>query len=152
MAVHLEPAVIAFLAGCRVAHLATVSPAGAPLVVPICFALHRGRLFLSLDEKPKQMDPRELQRVRNLRANPRAAVVADRWDENWARLAWVHLSGQARAIESGGGGAMSADADLHTLAISLLREKYLQYREMDLDDRPAIVMEIERVRTWGALL
>jgi len=151
MALPLEPAVIAFLAAARVAHLGTVGASGAPLVVPICFALHRSRLFLSLDEKPKQRDPRELQRVRNLRANPRAAVVADRWDEDWTRLAWVHLSGPARVIESGAE-AMSADADLHTVAIALLREKYLQYRDMDLDDRPAIVMEIERVKTWGPLL
>jgi PPOX class probable F420-dependent enzyme len=151
MAAQLEPAVIAFLAGARVAHLATVSAKGTPLVMPICFALHRARLFLSLDEKPKTGDPRDLQRVRNLRANPRAAVIADRWDENWSRLAWVHLSGPARVIESNAGG-MSPDSDTHALAISLLREKYVQYQDMDLDDRPAIVMDIERVRTWGALL
>ena len=111
--------------------------------------------------------------MRNLAANPRVAVVADRWSEDWARLAWVHLSGTARVLEPPPGAgadptamgalphdaaaavpreaALPTDAALHRRAVALLREKYAPYRAMALQARPAIVMEIERVKTWGPL-
>ncbi len=166
MAVVLEPAVISFLTAARVAHLATVDRTGAPLVLPVCFVVladagQGARLVVSLDEKPKRKPPHALERVRNLADHPQVAVVADRWSEDWARLAWVHLSGTARVLEPALPGApvqpgssedLAPDAALHRRAIALLREKYAPYRAMDLDARPAIVMQIERVRTWGALV
>ena len=163
MALMLAPEVAAFLAAARVAHLATADRAGQPLVLPVCFAVQGHRLFMSLDEKPKRRAPRELKRVRNILENPRVAVVADRWDEDWRRLAWVHLSGTARVLEPPLPAAPSADreavdreaaeadAALHRFAVLLLREKYAPYRGMDLDGRPALAMEIERVATWGLL-
>jgi len=173
MAAPLEPVVIAFLAAARVAYLATVGRGGAPLVLPVCFVVldasgPDARLIVSLDEKPKRKPPRELERVRNLVANPRVAVVADRWSEDWTRLAWVHLSGTARVLEpplgagadpaavapappNAAAAALPPDAALHQRAVALLREKYAPYRAMALESRPAIVMEIERVKTWGPL-
>jgi PPOX class probable F420-dependent enzyme len=143
MAAPLEPPVRAFLASTRVARLATVDAQGDPLVLPICFAVEDARLYLSLDEKPKRRDPLDLERVRNLRAHPRVAVVADRWDEDWSRLAWVHLSGTARVV--------LPHEDSHGHAVALLRAKYSQYTSMALDTRPVIAMDIERVKTWGVL-
>jgi len=165
MAIPLEPSVIAFLAAARVAHLATVNRAGTPLVLPVCFVMvhmaeQGSRLFVSLDEKPKRKQPRDLERVRNLEDNPRVAVVADRWSEDWTRLAWVHLSGTARVLEPPLPGEQPeiaalvgpvSDAALHRHTVSLLREKYALYRAMALDARPVIAMEIERVKTWGPL-
>ena len=145
MAIPLAPDVVAFLAAARVARMATVDAGGAPLVLPVCFAVSGGRLFVSLDEKPKRRDPLDLERVRNLRANPRVAVVADRWDEDWSRLAWVHLSGTARVALPG------EQPDTHRLALALLRDKYPPYRRMALETRPLIAIEIERVKTWGPL-
>jgi PPOX class probable F420-dependent enzyme len=145
MRASLAPDVIAFLAAARVARMATVDAEGAPLVLPVCFAVTGGRLFVALDEKPKRRDPLDLERVRNLRANPRVAVMADRWDEDWSRLAWVHLGGTARVILPG------EEAEVHALAVALLRDKYPPYRRMALEARPLIVVAIERVKTWGAL-
>ncbi|MFI5401272.1 MAG: TIGR03668 family PPOX class F420-dependent oxidoreductase [SAR324 cluster bacterium] len=146
MAARLDPDVVAFLAAARVARMATVDSAGAPLVLPICFAVSGTRLFLSLDEKPKRRDPLDLERVRNLRANPRVAVVADRWDEDWSRLAWVHLSGTARLAMPG------EERETHGAAVALLREKYPPYRRMAIETRPLIAIDIERVKTWGTLV
>ena len=125
--------------------MATVDAEGAPLVLPVCFAVSAGRLFVALDEKPKRRDPLDLERVRNLRANPRVAIVADRWDEDWSRLAWVHLSGTARVI------LPDEEPDTHAKAVMLLRDKYPPYRTMALESRPLIVIAIERVKTWGTL-
>lgn len=138
----MEPAVRKFLEAARVAHLATVDGQNRPSVVPICFQVHKNQIYSVLDEKPKRADVRRLQRVRNIETNAYAAVVVDRWDEDWRWLAWVHLRGKAHTEEPG---------DLQRFAINLLRAKYPQYREMNLDDRPVIVVEIDTVRTWGSL-
>jgi PPOX class probable F420-dependent enzyme len=146
MSAALDPAVVAFLTATRVAHFATVHADGTPLVLPVCFAVEDPHVFISLDEKPKRRDPLDLERVRNLQAHPRVAIVADRWDEDWTRLAWVHLSGTARILLSDTG-----DADLHRQAITLLRAKYSQYATMALESRPVIAVQIDAVKTWGAV-
>ena len=80
--------------------------------------------------------------MRNLLENPRIAVVVDRWAEDWSRLAWVLLRGRGELLQPG---------DAHAAALALLREKYPQYRTMNLEQNPLIRMEIESVRAWGNL-
>jgi len=138
----LQPAVLSFLQAARVGRLATVDAAGLPAVIPICYQVEGSRLFTPIDAKPKRADWRRLRRVRNLRANPQVAVVVDRWDEDWTRLAWVHLRGRAALEEAG---------LLHTQGIALLRAKYAQYRDMPLETLPLIVIEIAAARHWGDL-
>lgn len=138
----LPPAVRAFVSASRVARLATVDAAGVPSVIPICYQVEGPRLFTPIDAKPKRDDWRGLQRVRNILANPRVAVVVDRWAEDWTRLAWVHLRGLAEVV---------AEGPLHAQGIALLREKYEQYRAMPLEERPMIVIAVESARHWGDL-
>jgi PPOX class probable F420-dependent enzyme len=132
----------AFLEAARVARLATVDAAGRPSVIPICFQVVGERLYSAIDEKPKRSAPLRLKRVRNLLARPEVAVVADRWDEDWTRLAWVHVRGRAELVESGAE---------HRAGLALLRAKYPQYRAMRLEERPLIVLAIRAVRSWGDL-
>jgi coenzyme F420-0:L-glutamate ligase/coenzyme F420-1:gamma-L-glutamate ligase len=132
----------AFLARQRVAHLATADRHGAPHVVPICFAVLSETLYIALDEKPKRADVHELRRVRNILDNPRVAVVADVYNEDWARLGFVLLHCSARLVDAGAEQAA---------ALRELRLKYPQYRAMALEDRPIIAADIKRVTTWGDL-
>ena len=61
-----------FVESRRVGHLATADAGGAPYLVPVCFALAAGTIYVTIDEKPKRRD-RPMKRVRNIRENPRAA-------------------------------------------------------------------------------
>ena len=130
-----------FLAECRVGHLATADAQGVPHVVPVCFVVAEDTLYITVDQKPKG-DPRALKRLRNLAENPAAAVVVDRWDEDWTRLGWVMLRGPAEIL---------TDGAEHDRAQALLRSRYPQYRRMALDDLPVIAIRIERVTSWGDL-
>jgi PPOX class probable F420-dependent enzyme len=130
-----------FLDGSRVAHLATADRAGAPHLVPVCFCLYAASLYITIDEKPKRQDV-PLKRLRNIQENPAVAVTVDRWDEDWTRLAWVMLRGQANVLSNG---------DEHDRAQEHLRQRYQQYRIMDLAALPVIAVRIERVLSWGAL-
>jgi len=130
-----------FLDAGRVAHLATADAAGAPHVVPVCYAIDGAALYITIDEKPKRRDA-PLKRLRNIIANPAVAVSVDRWDEDWTRLAWVMLRGHAEILGAG---------PEHDRAQALLRERYPQYRAMDLAPLPVIALRIARATGWGRL-
>ena len=109
--------------------------------MPVCFVVNEGTVYITIDQKPKG-DPRGLKRIRNILENPVAAFVADRWDENWTRLGWVMLRGPAEILSAG---------TEHDRAQELLRQRYAQYRTMELAELPVIAIRIERVTSWGRL-
>ena len=130
-----------FVESMRVARLATADAKGAPHVVPVCYALIGDNLYVTIDEKPKRPDVRAMKRLRNIVQNPGVAVVVDRYDEDWSRLAWVMLRGRAEILD---------DGDEHDRAHAALRDRYPQYRAMRLDPLPVIALRIARVNAWGA--
>ncbi|MEK6619742.1 MAG: pyridoxamine 5'-phosphate oxidase family protein, partial [Chloroflexota bacterium] len=103
--------------------MATADQYARPHVVPIVFVYEHPRLYTPIDRKAKDVDWRDLRRVRNVVTNGRASVVVDVWDEDWPRLRYVLLEGTADVLESG------AERD-H--AVELLEAKYAQYRELSL--------------------
>ena len=139
----LSPEQAAFLVRQRVARLATANAAGAPHAVPVCFAFSGAGIFIALDDKPKDVPPARLKRVRNILENPGVALVVDRYAEDWSLLAFVMVRGLAGLVEPGSGE--------HADAIRLLRGKYHQYEEMRIEENPVISIRPERVASWGAL-
>jgi PPOX class probable F420-dependent enzyme len=117
-----------------VARLATVSSDG-PRLVPVTFAWHAGRVVWAVDDvKPKRDRP--LRRLRDLAADPRAAVLVDHYDDDWSALWWVELRGTASTIEG-----RAAEAALDALAA-----RYPAYRTAR---PPGPVVAIEPLRwTW----
>lgn len=138
----LSAAARALLTTARVAHLATADQYARPHVVPVVFVWREPVLYTPLDRKPKRDDDwHALRRVRNIETNGRVAVVVDRYDEDWSRLAWVLLEGVATILEGG---------DERDAAAVLLREKYAQYAALPLDGRPIVRVEIERAAEWSS--
>lgn len=138
----------AFLADARRAVLATIAGDGRPRLVPICLVVDPMRpvLWTPLDEKPKAVDDVVLlARVRDIGADPRVTVLADRWGEDWTQLAWIRCNGTASVVEPG------ADVRERGTVLAALRGKYPQYISHDLETRPIIRIAIERTASWGAL-
>ena len=134
----------AFVRGQRVGRLATADADGHPHVVPVCYAFDGARFYTPLDEKPKRVAGKELRRVRNIEARHEASLVIDQYDDDWSRLGYVLVHGHADLLAPG-------DAR-HALALALLRERYTQYREMNLERQLVIVITPERVVSWGPAL
>ena len=132
----------AFVDGQRVGRLATADAGGRPHVMPVCFALGARGVYVTIDEKPKREAARPLKRIRNILENPSAALVVDRYDEDWSRLGWVMVRGAAEILENG---------DEHDRAQAMLRNRYPQYRRMALEGLPVIAVRVERVVSWGNL-
>lgn len=131
--------------------LATIAPDGRPRLVPIAFAFVRPAdggllIYSALDEKPKSVaDPRDLARVRDIMARPRVSVLVDRWSEDWSELAWLRLEGMASVLEP-----TDSQASEHAGAVRLLRARYSQYANQDLEQRPIIRIVVERMVGWAA--
>jgi len=126
------------VAAARVARLASVDRNGRPHVVPFCFALSGDRIVSVVDQKPKQT--LQLRRLENIRRCPDVQLVVDHYDDDWAVLWWVRVSGRGRVIDHG---------PAHAAAVDLLATKYGQYR----DRRPAgpvLVIDITRIIGWQA--
>jgi PPOX class probable F420-dependent enzyme len=126
----------------RVARLATVDEAGSPHVVPVCYATNGYAYYSPLDAKPKRGPVTRLKRVRNIRANPRVALLIDHYEEDWAHLRFVMVQGRAELLDGGGTEWMAAR--------TLLEAKYPQYRSLPLPlEAPVIKIVPDHVIRWS---
>jgi PPOX class probable F420-dependent enzyme len=121
-----------FLRWARVGRLATVSADGAPHVVPVCPVLDGEEVvFLVMSGTAK---------LRNLRGEPRVALVIDDYREDWDANAGLLIQGSARFLEG---------ADWER-ARGLLNDKFTQYPTMwPIERDPIVAVEPERVVSWG---
>ncbi|MFB6172603.1 MAG: TIGR03668 family PPOX class F420-dependent oxidoreductase [Haloarculaceae archaeon] len=132
-----------YVRAARVGRLATADADGRPHVVPVCTALVGDDLVTPIDEKPKDAPPDALRRVRDVEANPRVAVVFDHYVPDWSHLGWVQVRGAAAPLAPGDDG--------HGAAVAALREKYDQYADRALPERPVLRIAVDGVRSWGHL-
>ena len=133
-----------FIGDHRVARLATADGDGRPTVIPVCYIFDGEHIYSPIDEKPKQVAPRLLKRVRNIDTNPHVALVIDDYAEDWTTLGYVLISGLAEVLVPGD------PAGEHARAVTLLRDKYPQYRAMAIDERMMIKLTPTRIKRWGA--
>jgi PPOX class probable F420-dependent enzyme len=117
----------------RVAHLGLLDEQGAPRVQPITFARVEDTLVSAIDDKPKQRVPARLAR---LRADPRATITVDRYDDDWTKLAWVQVL------------ATATIRDLDSASLAALQRRYPAYATPP--PGPLIVFSPLRVLCWRA--
>jgi PPOX class probable F420-dependent enzyme len=130
------------LASARVAHLATAGTDGRPHVVPCTFAvLDAGTIVSAVDHKPKRTTA--LRRLANIAANPRVALLADHYEEDWDALWWARADGTARIVEPGD------EAQLRAAALAALSARYPPYRTRP-PDGALIVITVDRWSGWTA--
>jgi PPOX class probable F420-dependent enzyme len=119
----------------RVGRLAYRDEHDLPRVLPVTYAVAGGAVWSAIDDKPKR--PGEPARVRYLRRRPEAALLVDRYDDDWSRLAWVQLLGRVDvvAFEDGDEG------------MAALAARYAPYRE-HRPPGPLLRLTVERALYW----
>jgi len=137
---HFTPNQLAFLHAQRAGRLATATSDGVPHVIPVCYACDGASLYIALDAKPKRVAPERLRRIRNILENPRVALVIDRYSDDWNELAYLLIQGTATLIDPG-------EAE-HSRAVALLRERYVQYLAMPIEQQPVIAIQPAAVIEW----
>lgn len=121
-----------------VARLATVTPDGAPHLVPVCIAVVGDVVYSAVDGKPKRTT--ELARLANIAAEPRVALLADHYDADWTRLWWVRVDGDARLVTG---------ADERARALRALAAAYPQYA-LNPPQGAVIAIAARRFSGWQA--
>jgi PPOX class probable F420-dependent enzyme len=100
----------------------------------VTFSVLGDSVVTSVDQKPKAS--RRLQRLKNIEANPNVTFLADHYEEDWRRLWWVRVDGEASIMTS------------HQEGTAALVSKYRQY-VAEPPPGPFIVIEMERVSWWA---
>ncbi|MBB3086823.1 TIGR03668 family PPOX class F420-dependent oxidoreductase [Geodermatophilus sabuli] len=125
-------------ASSAVARLATVRPDGAPHLVPLVFALVDDAVYSAVDAKPKRST--QLQRLANVRAEPRCALLVDHYEDDWSRLWWVRADGTAEVVDAPPAGHPGLTA---------LARRHPQYREQP-PTGPLLVVTVQRWSGWSS--
>ncbi len=128
------PLLPAWAADWPVGHLAT-SAGDRPHVVAVVSCEVDESIWIPIDGKPKS--GAKLKRVRNIEASGQASLLVDQYDEDWSRLRWVRVDGDAHVQK------MPADV------AATFRVKYPQYRSTPLGDA-CIRIAARRSRQWAA--
>ena len=137
---HLSEDQVRWLRNSPVARLATADASGAPHVIPVCYAFNGRIIYSVLDRKPKNVALGRLRRIRNILDNPRVSLVVDHYEDDWQSLGYLLITGHAELL---------VDGSERVEAVKLLREKYHQYRSMDVDENPVIKLTTDRIIGWG---
>jgi PPOX class probable F420-dependent enzyme len=122
---------------CRVARLATVTPAGNPHLVPVVFAVVGETLYTAVDAKPKTT--LALRRLANIAAHPQVTLLADHYCDDWTQLWWARADGLARL-------ATGTEA---TEALNVLATRYRQY-QLQRPPGPVVAVDITVWTGWAA--
>ena len=121
------------------ARLATADAAGRPHLVPITFAVTGDTVYSAVDAKPKTT--MALRRLSNVAANPRVALLADHYEDDWSRLWWVRADGAGRVLDPGDPEARAA--------VALLARRYAAYRDQP-PAGPVLAVDVDRWSSWSA--
>lgn len=127
----------------NVARMATSDISGLISVVPICFAFDGECIFTPIDNKPKKTKATKLKRVQNIIESSKATILVDKYEDDWKKLYYLMIRGEAEIIEHG---------ELYKKSLNLLCLKYKQYVEMKLPELNLPVIKIKPVNKtfWKA--
>src|SRR5436853_2625604 len=118
-----------FIARARVCRVGSVDRQGQPHVAPLCHAFDPATrtAYVATDGLT----------ARNLRVRHRAAIECDDYFEDWDRLRGLVARARAKVVDRG------AELDL---ARRLLKRKFTQYRNTEIDS--VVALHIEAVTSW----
>jgi PPOX class probable F420-dependent enzyme len=104
----------------------------------MAFALAGETVYSAVDAKPKRT--RTLRRLANVAAEPRVAILADHYEEDWNALWWVRADGRGRILD--------ADEPEGRDALELLAGRYAQYRAA-APAGPVLAVDVDRWTGWS---
>ncbi len=134
------------LATWPVGRLATLDRTGHPSLVPVVFVVHERVAWSPVDGKPKRSAA--LARLEHVERDARVSLLLDDYAEDWTRLWWIRLDGNAEVVRS-----KDPESDpVLAPVVGALREKYPQYGEVPLfRGAPTLLrIDVHTVTSWCA--
>jgi nitroimidazol reductase NimA-like FMN-containing flavoprotein (pyridoxamine 5'-phosphate oxidase superfamily) len=124
-----------FIASQGVLRFNSLTPSGQIHSVPICFAFDGRNFYVHCANKGAK-------RWRNLKKKSTVSVELDSYTDDWSGNKGILVYGKAIFLEPG--------QDEERKGVSLLREKYVQYREKFKLNDPIVMVKLEpsRIMSW----
>lgn len=112
--------------------------------VPIVFVVVGNEIFSPVDGKPKS--GKTLQRVMDLKRDPRFTLLVQHYEDDWRNLWWLRCTGEASVIST-----EELDDSRLGRIVAALREKYVQYDETAVldDSRQMLRLAVRDTRAWA---
>ena len=123
-----------FIKAQGVARLATVNGEGIPHNVPVCPVLDGGNVYVGSDK--------DAQKVKNIKANPQAAIVFDVYRDSWNGLQGVMIQCRTRIVN---------EKEFKRIRRKLYA-KYPEYESeapLELDDSVILELAPRKKFSWG---
>jgi inorganic pyrophosphatase len=130
-----------FIANHRFAHLASVDSGERPHAIPIIYGFDGDKIYTPTEDTFRKTGPFQLARVRNILTNHRVFLVVDDYDDDWSKLAWVQVRGNA---------IVKTNGQDYEKGIDLLTLKYPQYKNEHLNGKPLIIITPQKINGWRA--
>ena len=131
-----------FIERARVARLATIDSEFRPHIVPVVFVFDGNHFFIPIDEKRKTVEPDKLKRIRNIQHNPSIALLIDQYDEDWTKLTFVMIEGEASIANKSEGNIQVKQA------YKKLITKYIQYQKVRVGEM-CIIITPKKLTSWS---
>jgi PPOX class probable F420-dependent enzyme len=131
-----------FIERARVARLATIDSEFKPHLVPVVFVFDGNHFFIPIDEKRKTVEPDKLKRIRNIQHNPSIALLIDQYDEDWTKLTFVMIEGEASIANKSEGNLQVKQA------YQKLVTKYIQYQKVRVGEM-CIIITPKKLTSWS---
>jgi len=131
-----------FIERARVARLATIDSEFKPHLVPVVFVFDGNHFFIPIDEKRKTVEPDKLKRIRNIQHNPSIALLIDQYDEDWTKLTFVMIEGEASIANKSEGNLQVKQA------YQKLITKYIQYQKVRVGEM-CIIITPKKLTSWS---
>jgi PPOX class probable F420-dependent enzyme len=128
----------------KVARLATVDLECKPHLIPVVFVFDNDCYFIPIDEKTKRSRPEKLKRAKNIQQNPNVALLIDEYNEDWKKLYFIMIQGQASIV---GKELEQNEMLLLEKAHKLLSDKYVQYQKIGIGEYVIMIIP-QKVITW----
>ncbi|MGR9091956.1 MAG: TIGR03668 family PPOX class F420-dependent oxidoreductase [Gammaproteobacteria bacterium] len=122
-----------------VARLAQKDLSGQPQALPFVFTRVERCLWSPIDGKPKKRA--NLSRLEWIAAQPQVLVLVDHYEDDWAQLWWLKLSGRATVVRE-------REPGWHA-AVAGLTAKYPQYGETPMFASVPTMVRID-IADWKA--
>ena len=119
--------------------LGTVGPNGDVNLVPVVYAVDGVQRILVPIDRVKAKTTIRLQRLENVRSDPRCSLLVQHYEDDWSRLWWVRVTGMGRE---------ASDAEI-AIFRPLLMERYPEYERLDAIAGGLLIEEIT-VTGWQA--
>ncbi len=119
--------------------LGTLHPDRGVDLVPVVYAIDDDHTILIPVDTVKAKTSIRLQRLENIRNNPRLTLLVEHYDDDWSRLWWVRVNGDAS----------EATADDVGRFVPLLADRYPQYAD-PASIAGGIVIRPADVTGWAA--